>query len=245
MMESIALRARWFACLPALPVLALQAKSLRRNIVRLPEASGVRAGCSEAGEKGEPLRIAVVGESTAVGVGAHTLADAIPGPLSRAIADALNRPVHWTVCGKNGATVKGALQVLGDCNQQFDCAVVLLGVNDVFRLTRMGDWGERMGRLIEILTTKHGCRQVLVSAVPPIGLFPALPQPLRSILGLRAAMLDQHVRQLVERFDKAQYCAVTFRSTPEYVAADGVHPSSLGYRTWAEQLALPIIVGQQ
>ena len=219
---------------------ALQAKRVRKNVPRLAEATGERSGrCSVNGEL-RSMRLAVVGESTAVGVGATTLDEALPGHLARAIATRTGANVDWTVLGGNGMTAKRVLACVCDQHEKrYDAAVVLLGVNDVFRMTSIRTWLSNLRQLTSALT-QHGCRTVLVSAVPPIGQFPALPQPLRSVLGLRATLLDQQLTRLASEIDEVTHCQVSFPKQPACVATDGLHPSALGYRNWAEQLALEI-----
>jgi lysophospholipase L1-like esterase len=183
------------------------------------------------------LRIAIVGESTAVGVGASTLDESLPGHLARALATQTGRGIAWKILGGNGMTVRRVLEsVRAEQQGRYECAVVLLGVNDVFRLTPIKAWRLSL-RLLAKSLEERGCQVIVFSAVPPVGRFPALPQPLRAILGIRAALLDYHLEKLARELPGAIYCHVRFPTAPAYVASDGVHPSSSGYRDWAEQLA--------
>jgi lysophospholipase L1-like esterase len=228
---------RWWACLPALPLLVLQAKRLRKRIPRLPEAAGPRLGESHVSPEVGTLRIAIVGESTAVGVGASSLDEALPGHLARALAAQTRKNVAWSILGGNGMTAKRVLSsVRAEHQGRYDCAVVLLGVNDVFRMTPVKAWLLDL-RLLAKSLAERGCEVIVFSAVPPVGQFPALPQPLRAILGLRAALLDYHLQKLAKELPGAIYCPVRFPSDQAHVATDGVHPSSSGYRDWARQLA--------
>jgi lysophospholipase L1-like esterase len=239
--SALALQARWFACLPAMPWIAFQAKALRSRIPRLPEAAGPKFGVVPSVAAAQSVRLVVVGESTAVGVGVELLDQGIPAHLSRALAGASGRAIEWQVWGKNGATAARCLRELRQCSGRFDAAVVLLGVNDVFRLTSVQSWRGNLAELIRVLHERHGCQSVLLSSVPPIQHFPALPQPLRSVLGTRASLLDHHLRIVAQAHPRVSYCAVEFPSDTTLVAEDGVHPSALGYREWAEQLAIALL----
>ncbi len=225
----------WWACLPMLPIVVFQAKGLRRKIPRLPEAAGFRAGTLESGPG--RIRIAVVGESTAVGVGVTSLDEAIPGNLAHFLCDAYGHSVDWHVLGANGATVR---RVVAQLKQgpvgQYDAAVVLLGVNDVFRMTSVGKWLSGLDELCSALRDR-GCRTVVFSSIPPISRFSALPQPLRRILGVRAALLDGYLEKTLAMRADARHCAVKFPTGDGFFARDGVHPSAAGYREWARQLA--------
>ncbi len=59
-----------------LPVLLGQAVYLRKNVVKLPEPEGARIGV--LGE-GPLLRLLILGDSSAAGVGVETQADALLG----------------------------------------------------------------------------------------------------------------------------------------------------------------------
>jgi len=233
----------WWLCIPALPVMVLQAKGLRKRVPRLPEAAGSRSGESQGDFGDDTFRVAIVGESTAVGVGADTQDEALPGHLARALASRMKRTVRWHVLGGNGMTVKRVVSEVRHAHEErYDAAVVLLGVNDVFRLTSVKAWLASLRLLAESLT-ERGCQVIVFSSVPPVGRFPALPQPLRAILGLRASLLDQYLERLTRELPRAAFCRVRFPTGAANVATDGVHPSSDGYCDWAQQLAVTIEAG--
>jgi lysophospholipase L1-like esterase len=236
--RTIAPLLRWWACLPALPIAVLQAKRVRKRVPRLPEAAGSRRGEARVGPHVGTVAMAIVGESTAVGVGVDSLDEALPGHLARSLASQLGRNVAWQVSGGNGMTVSRVLSTVSG-EDHYDVAVVLLGVNDAFRLTPIKAWLSSLRRLADKLA-EQGSELILFSAVPPIGRFPALPQPLRAILGARAALLDHHLKRLVSEVQGAARCDVKFATQAMYIARDGVHPSKDGYRDWAQQLALGI-----
>lgn len=228
---------RWGACLPTLPLLSLQAKAVRKRVPRLPDAAGLRSGIAPGRPGAGTLRVAIIGESTAVGVGVATLDEALPGHFARALVERTGMTVSWTVIGGNGLTAKRVLSRLEQTEREpFDIALLLLGVNDVFRLTPIRAWRAHVRALVECVA-RRGCPRVVFSAVPPIGHFPALPRLLRASLGVRAALLDHHLQRLARELPGAAYCAVSIPLEAAYVAEDGVHSSSAGYRVWAQCLA--------
>jgi lysophospholipase L1-like esterase len=235
------LNALWWARLLVLfPILLLQAKQFRKHVARLPEASGSRFEWPSPSASARTFRVAIIGESTAVGVGADTLDEALPGHLARALAVRTGKRVAWQVLGGNGMTLERVLSsVRTDGRGSFDAAVVLVGVNDVFHMTPVRQWAANLLRLASLLKGQ-GCGSVVFSALPPIGSFPALPEPLRSSLGLRAALLDHQLALLARELPGVTHCNVEFPSDPRYVATDGMHPSAAGYGEWAEQLARQI-----
>ncbi|MEO1603455.1 MAG: SGNH/GDSL hydrolase family protein, partial [Pseudomonadota bacterium] len=77
------------------PLLLTQGRRVRRDILRLPEAEGPREGI--VGE-GPPLRLLVLGDSSAAGVGAATQSDALVGQLVAQLSPEYR--TAWTVIAR-------------------------------------------------------------------------------------------------------------------------------------------------
>lgn len=241
-----ALRAyAWWLGLALLAPIALpQAVYTRRNALRLPPARGPLNGVAGADLSGEPLRLLVLGESTVVGVGVDELHAALVGQLAAALAARSGRPVAWRACGENGIGATQAHERLLPqvLDQPFDLALLVFGVNDTTHLTSLPRWEAALGSMAQALTAR-GAR-VAFSSVPPLQHFTALPWLLRCLLGMRAALLDACLRRLATR-QGAGHHAVELEFSAEYLARDGYHPSALGYRVWAEGLALSLLPAAQ
>ena len=69
--------------------------------------------------------------------------------------------------------------------------VLALGVNDVLRFNAPGRWTRDLTQLIADLRERVGTAPVVLASVPPMGRFPAFPQPLRAVFGWRATALDR------------------------------------------------------
>jgi len=237
-----ALRAyAWWLGLALLAPIALPlAVRTRRNALRLPPASGPLDGVAGADLPGEPLRLLVLGESTVVGVGVDELHAALVAQLAATLAARSGRPVAWRACGENGITATQAHERLLPqvLDQPFDLALLVFGVNDTTHLTSLPRWEAALGGMAQALTAR-GAR-VAFSSVPPLQHFTALPWLLRRLLGMRAALLDACLRRLATR-QGAGHHAVELEFSAEYLARDGYHPSALGYRVWAEGLALNLL----
>jgi lysophospholipase L1-like esterase len=219
----------------ALP-LALHA---RRQALRLPPAAGALCGIAAGHLTGQPLRLLVLGESTVVGVGVDQLQFALAGQLAEALAVRCGRPVAWRVCGENGITAAQAQQRLLPQvqDQHFDLALLVFGVNDTTHLTSLARWQTALSEMAQALMARG--TQVAFSAVPPLQHFTALPWLLRRILGLRAGLLGSGLQQLAGGLGAGHH-AVELEFSADYLARDGYHPSALGYRVWAEGLALSL-----
>ena len=94
------------------PLLVAQALATRSRMPRLPEADGARAG--ETGS-GPLLRLLIVGDSSAAGVGVRRQQDALTGHLCRALAAQCAARVRWQLLARSGVTSAQCLALLGGC----------------------------------------------------------------------------------------------------------------------------------
>lgn len=219
------------------PLLVVQGWYVKRVTPRLPEAEGARQGVAGRGQR---LRLLVVGDSAAAGVGAVHQREALVGQLAAELASTYE--VSWLLIAKTGFTTADLLAHLQQQrSQHFDIAVVSLGVNDVTRRVAVGHWLKQQQELVELLATKFGVQKVLLSGVPPMGHFKALPQPLRWYVGLYAKQFN---RQLKKNFDNHAYGFVVSpnaRFESAFLAKDGFHPSPLAYQRWAKTVTQEIL----
>jgi lysophospholipase L1-like esterase len=225
--------------LPLLPFLLVQGRHTRRMTPRLPEAAGPVAGTAGASMDGAPLRLLALGESPVAGVGVETQGQAITGQLANTLAERLQRPVLWRACGKNGVTVRDTLlQVVPTIPEQpVDLALVAFGVNDTTAFRPVARWREDLSEILAALAARCAPRLVILSGVPSLGNFPALPQPLRWVMGLKGQVLDDALRRLAERSARTLYVPLPLDPVnPALMAADGYHPSALACSVWARLL---------
>ena len=212
---------------------------LRRTTPRLPDAAGPLAG-TVAGE-GEPLRLIALGESTVAGMGARTHETALTGQLALALQRATLRRVQWEVVARSGINARKSRAELvpklaGRCA---DVVMIALGVNDAIELHSARRWTLDIERLIEEVRGEVGDALVMLSGVPPLDCFPALPRPLSFMLGARSAALGRASLEVVKRLNRVVYVPfqIDQQRSREFFCTDGFHPSELGYSEWAAQLA--------
>lgn len=227
-------RARLRTALTA-PVWLAQGAHLALTAPRLPEAAGPRQGRIGAGR----LKLLILGDSSAAGVGVATQDQALAGRLAAALVDL--EPA-WTLQARTGATTAAALARLSALPPTpTDAAVLALGVNDVTRPGSLPRWLDLQRRLMDRLRGDFGVRHLYLSGVPPMGAFPALPRPLRDVLGARAARFDAALRDLAAATPGARH--IPFEGAdldPAMMAADGYHPGPDIYAWWADRLATRI-----
>lgn len=220
------------------PVLVVQGRRVRRTTPRLPEAAGPRTG--EVPGRGVPVRLLVAGESTAAGVGAADHREGLAGQLADRVAAATGRPVRWRVIGRTGATAATLHDLLlaHAAGLAADVVVVALGVNDTLQLRSADRWKSDLRRVIDLLRDRCGAVPVVLASVPPMGRFPALPQPLRGVLGLRASVLDRAAAHLAAGMDGVLHVPVPLPAgaADAFLCADRFHPSPHGYAQWGAAL---------
>lgn len=213
----------------------------RLRIAKLPEAGGARQG--RVGQGKELLRLLVLGESTAAGVGAASHDEGLAGQTALALNGMTGAAIDWRVVAANGltaASLRGRLDEL-PTDTRADLVLIGLGANDVFRLQGPLGWAREIRALIDAVRERCGFAPVMLSAAPPIGDFPGLPQPLRSVLGLRARLLDHHSVRLAGEMSGVHFVPLDFEAEPGLFAADGIHPSPLSYRLWGRAVAYAAI----
>jgi lysophospholipase L1-like esterase len=224
-----------------LPILVAQAYSTRKRTPRLPDASGPPEGSVRGYTDGSsaPLTMIALGESTVAGVGAVTHETALTGQVAKALAEKTGRTVSWVAVARSGITAREGLSELVPklMGRRADLVVIALGVNDSIAFHTSPRWARDLERLIEGVRGEVGDALILLAGVPPLQNFPALPQPLSSVLGARSTFLDHASARLAKRMQRVIHVPFVMEKDRRLFCADGFHPSELGYTLWAEQLA--------
>ena len=227
------------AVTPALlsPLLLIQALRVRKVALQLPEASGPRSGT--IGD-GSPLRLLIIGDSSAAGVGATTQSQALAGQLATALS--LQNAVQWTLIATTGATTASTLTDLKRHPlPKVDIVLIILGVNDVTRGGSQSSWTRNHATLRSLVRQKTGARRLFIGQIPPLGAFPLLPNPLRWLLGRRAIRFDAALRAALAHEPDTRYAPLPDMLDIKDMAEDGFHPGPRIYAAWAKELARRII----
>lgn len=222
------------------PILMRQAAAVRRDVPGLAEAPGERTGVDGTGPV---LRLLVVGESPAAGVGVDDQQQALPAQLAQHLAHRVGRRVEWTSVARTGMTASRAVRDLLPVIPPgpFHIAVVALGVNDTLKLRSRGAWVAAVRELAAGIARGSGCRIVL-AGVPEFGGLVALPQPLRGVLALHARSLDRALAGLAGHSVTMTHVRSP-RIDAEMLARDRFHPGPAGHAAWAHLLAEAIAKG--
>lgn len=219
------------AMLPTAPLLLAQGRRLRRDTIRLPDAAEPWQGTLDGPD---PLRLLVLGDSTAAGVGAATQDDALPGNLARQLGARTGRGVQWTAAGRNGATSRDLITDHLDAAvaERWDVVFLTIGANDALGLRTRSAFARDMRVILGALTTVSPV--LLVSSLPAFFRFELLPNPLRFNLYLHSRSLEDAARGVAATFDGVHMSPPPPPYTDGFFATDLFHPSASGYRDWAE-----------
>ncbi len=218
------------------PLAIPQALRLKRTAPRFPGAAGNDFGVIG---NGKLCRLLAIGDSLVAGVGAETFDKALVGQTARAISTRFGVSVAWWACGQTGIRTENIRRTIlpGIPDEPFDVILISAGVNDVTGLKRSASYERAMERGWHDLHQHSPNAQVVVAGLPPMNKFPLLPQPLRSLLGLRSRTFDDIVRNVAEQ-DWAIHVPVTIHPDPDKFAGDGYHPSESGYADFGDAISL-------
>jgi lysophospholipase L1-like esterase len=188
----------------------------------------------------QPLRLMLLGDAAALGVGVDTVGETIGGQLAELLA-AHDRRVELSsvaVAGSRSADLapQVARALLGP---RPDVAVILIGAGDATALRRPAEAAAHLGTAVRRL--RDAGVEVVVGTCPDLGAVRAFRPPLRQIvgwLGRRVAYAQAAAAHSggADVVDLAAETGPVFRADPGALCFDGFHPSADGYRVWAHAL---------
>jgi len=200
--------------------------------------------CSARAQAPRPVTYVAIGASDAVGVGARD--PETEGWVPR-FGARLGSNVRVINLGVSGSTLGQALdeQVGPALDAQPDVVTVWLAVNDLNARVPLDQYAAQLDTLLTQLDGTHA--RVLVGNVPDLGRLAAYrgidPAPLQAEVDrwnqVIAETTTRHGATLVDLYARWQEVA----QHPEYLSADGFHPSSEGYQALAEVFGEAVSAG--
>lgn len=193
------------------------------------------SGCSSGAHAAPPTTYVAIGASDAVGVGA---ADPTTEGWVPRFGARLGSEARVINLGVSGSTLSQALsEQLGPAlDAQPDVVTVWLAVNDLNARVPLEQYAVDLDTMLGQLETTHA--RVLVGNVPDLGGLAAYrgvdAGPLKAEVDrwnqVIANTTARHGATLVDLYSRWQEIA----EHPEYLSADGFHPSSEGYQALAD-----------
>ncbi len=218
------------------PLLVIQAVRTRRRAPLLPEAAGPREGTGGRGA-GRVVRVLVVGDSSAAGVGVAHQDEAVVGYLVRTLAAERAGPIEWRLRARSGLTTREVHAMLeADPPPPADVAVVVTGVNDVIGQVPARRAVGHRAALADWLLDRQLARHIVFAPLPPMHQFPLLPEPLRRVVGDDARRHDRALAEWAATRADVSHARIALALTAATMASDGFHPGEPVYRACGEAL---------
>lgn len=213
---------------PVLPFLIFQAYQVKRNSPSLPSMTeNLVLGNGNR-------KILILGESTAAGVGSSNPKSSLAGHLSFQLGGAF-QVINF---GKNGLLVNQALLKFGNSlnsfTGNFEGVFLFLGANDCFQLTHPKNYSADLKTLLQSIKTTFNPQWIYLSDIPPVQLFPAFPNLLRSYLKQQRGFLQNEMKLIALEFDLVLFDPITIDIESDFFSLDKIHPSDQGYQKIAE-----------
>ncbi|MDQ1641456.1 MAG: hypothetical protein QOJ90_807 [Actinomycetota bacterium] len=198
-------------------------------------------GLHGAEHPGEPIRFALLGDSSSVGLGVDA-AHQTPGVmLAAGLAECAGRPVHLSCVGEVGGQSRDLdAQIDRLPPGHLDLAVIMIGANDVTHRVRPSAAVRRLDQAVRRLRATGA--EVVVGTCPDLGTVEPLPQPLRYIARrwsrqLAAAQTIVVVEAGGRTVSLGDILGPEFAASPsEMFGPDRFHPSATGYASAAAAL---------
>ncbi|WP_162933105.1 SGNH/GDSL hydrolase family protein [Roseovarius sp. EL26] len=202
----------------------------------MPPPKGAKSGVVG---QGRPLRLFIVGDSSAEGVGVSHQKAALSGRTVDRLARDFE--VHWRVVAKSGATAGDTVERLKSSEAEtFDVAITVLGVNDTKNGIGSAAWQAHYQEVFALLQEKFEVRHILACGLPPLQDFPLLPNPLRGVLDRRARRFEALLLRMIAANERAAFLPMPPRLDPSKMAEDGFHPGPEIYDEWGARAAAAI-----
>ncbi len=222
------------ATLALIPALVIQGSRVKKNTIRLPEAEGAREGITG---QGQTLSLLILGDSAAAGVGVAHQNDALLGAVISALQHQYQ--VHWRLEAQSGDTTSQVIQKTKKLvNQKYDVVVTSVGVNDVTRLMSAQTWIKQQQHFYQLIQAKFQPELIIATGVPPMHLFPALPNPLSWLFGQYAKQMNLQLEKMIAQQEDMQWIEYDIRKYQSMnleMAKDGFHPSKEIYQIWGKK----------
>lgn len=224
------------ATIALIPALVIQGNRVKKNTLKLSEPQGKRQGRTGIGKK---LSLLILGDSAAAGVGVEHQDDALLGAILHELKNDFE--IDWKLQAKTGDTSSKVIHALDQIEvQHYDVIVTSVGVNDVTKLMPARVWIQKQEQLYSKIQQKFSPKLIIAAGVPPMNMFPALPNPLAWLFGQYAKQMNQQLEKFVNQQVNMQwieYDIEKYRAMNLQMAADGFHPSKEVYTLWGQEVA--------
>lgn len=227
-------------------LLVSQARYARRVIPPPENAPPSCDGLYGTEFSGEPLTLAMLGDSSAAGLGVELARETPGGLLAAGLAQVARRPVRAVCVAVVGAeSAHLHPQVADVLPLRPDAAVIMIGGNDVTHRVRPQIAVRHLDQAVRALVAAGA--EVVVGTCPDLGTIQPIQPPLRWVARrlsrqLAAAQIIAVVKAGSRSVSLGDLLGPEFAARPDQMfSADRFHPSATGYASVAAAM-LPSLV---
>ncbi|MGY1591312.1 SGNH/GDSL hydrolase family protein [Geodermatophilus sp. SYSU D00708] len=222
-------------------LLRTQARAARRKVEARTSKADPPSGNGVYGRgRGKPIVLAVLGDSSAVGLGVERAAETPGVLLAAALAELAERPVRLVRLAVSGAeSYELEEQVDKALVEQPDVVTIMIGANDVTSRTRLSTSVRHLRDAVRRLVESGA--EVVVGTCPDLGTIRPIGQPLRLLARrwsrqLAAAQTIAVVEAGGRTVSLGSVLGPRFAEDRGLFSVDEFHPSAAGYAAAAAVL---------
>jgi lysophospholipase L1-like esterase len=188
-----------------------------------------------------------LGDSYTIGQGVNT-SERFPAQTLELLKSRMIKTAQLTYVATTGWTSGQLDKSISQQNlAYYDFVTVLIGVNDQFQGIDTSTYSKNFKSILNraIQATRGESQHVLVLSIPDYSLTPEGKKLDTTKIKREIDLFNSLNKNLANNF-KCQYLDITVlgreaKSNPAWVAKDGLHPSAIAYKNWANRI-FPFIV---
>ena len=223
---------RLMSGLDFIPALAIGLNK-KITVARLPDAPMPWEGTVPGAN---PLRVLVVGDSTAAGCGVTERDEMLAARIAHHVSEATGRGAQWRAIGQNGHRSDEFIRdyLAEAVDHPADVIYVSLGANDALGVRNRRVAARNLVHIGRTLREANPDAAIALSSLPAFFRFTRLPEPLRSTLYRIAQGIERTTRIQLQGEDRIGMRKPPAPYPDDFFARDGFHPSAVGYDLWAQ-----------
>lgn len=230
----LGLKSLWWLSYLLWPILYWQYRQLRKQW-QFPHSTG-SAQATLPGQQ-PACRLLLLGEAAVAGASVMSVQQTFAAQIAQHLNRHSQRRIQWQTLGSCEIDlVKMEHWLIPQVEPlQPDVLIIVLGFNDTIQLTSLAEWRAGLYRVIH--EVRVNVRQgIYFTAVPPLQQLTTLPNPLRQVLGIRAALLDEELQSVLRFYHHCWYIPAA-PLQGQHLTHQGTELSAQGYAYWGQAVA--------
>jgi lysophospholipase L1-like esterase len=203
----------------------------------LPSFEGLDPSTTSGDPSLPPLRLVVLGDSTATAPGLDDPDDSWPRLTAQHLTHRFSVDLRCLAVGgaKSSDVLKAQLPLA--LQARWDIAIVTVGSNDVLNMVPIRRFERHLDQIVDELSKVS--RQIILFGVGDLGSIPRLPFPVDTFASGAGHLADRVHRRVAERhgvlkIDQWKLTTTAFNSGLHMFSPDLFHPGPEGHRAWAD-----------